>query len=157
MVELVKNKIIYTLKTEIFHLIAALTAALMVHILFGDIRYSILALAVAFFVDVDHLLDYLLAEGFRVDFKSFFSGEFFSKWGKLVIFFHGWEYVLIFLVLFLFTKTPVFAVLSIALFSHYTVDFFTNPCVDKFGYFLTFRLRNKFRFNKVLSNKNHSL
>ena len=155
--EIMRNRIIYTLKTEVFHLIAALVAALVVYMFFGDIRYSILAIVVAFFVDVDHLLDYFLAEGLKIDLKSFFSGEFFNKWKRVVIIFHGWEYVLVFLILFVFTKNPIFAVFSISLFAHYTVDVFTNRHVYKFGYFLIFRLKHKFSIAKILSQEDCNL
>ena len=71
MLKLVRNKIIYTLKTEIYHVFAALVAFLVVYILFRDVWYGILSIAIAFFVDVDHLLDYFFAEGFRIDIKNF--------------------------------------------------------------------------------------
>ncbi|MFH1566247.1 MAG: hypothetical protein ABIB98_03570 [bacterium] len=157
MLKLVRNKIIYTLKTEIYHVFAALVAFMVVYILFRDVWYGILAIAIAFFVDVDHLLDYFFAEGFRIDIKSFLSGEFFKKGKRVVIIFHGWEYVLIFLLIFMFTRNPIFAVFSIALFAHYTVDLFTNHCVHKYGYFLTFRLKHKFDFDKILSDKDPNL
>lgn len=150
MVELVKIKVIHTLKTEIYHLAAALSAALFIYLFLGDLRFSILAFAVSFFVDIDHTLDYFLAEGFKIDLKSFFSGEFFEKWKRVMIIFHGWEYVLFFLAFFVFTRNPIFLTLATALLFHYIVDLFTNTCMHKLGYFFFFRLLHRFRFKEII-------
>ena len=144
----VKKSIIHVLVTEIYHFIAAILAGVLVYILFRQPILSFVTFMVSFFVDVDHIFDYLFAEGFKVDIPSFFSGSFFEKWKKIVLPFHAWEYVFILLILFWVWGNPLFAAIAVALFSHYLVDFITNE-VTKPAYFLLYRISIGFDIKKI--------
>ena len=144
----VKKDITHVLVTEIYHFIAAILAGVLIYLLFGQLILSFLTFMISFFVDIDHLFDYLFAEGFRVDIPSFFSGAFFRKWNRIVLPFHAWEYVLILLILFWVWGNPLFAAVAVALFSHYSVDFITNE-VTKPAYFLLYRIGVGFDIKKI--------
>ena len=144
----VKKGITHVLVAEIYHFIAAILAGVLIYLLFGQLTLSFLTFMISFFVDVDHVLDYLFAEGFKVDVISFFSGAFFGKWKKIVLPFHAWEYVLILLILFWVWGNPLFAAIAVALFSHYSVDFLTNK-VTKPAYFLLYRISVGFDIKKI--------
>lgn len=152
MAALIRNEMLYTLKTEIYHFSVSLLDFFVIWAVFKDARFGALAFAVAFFVDVDHLLDYFLAEGCRLDLKSFLSGRYLGKGQRLLIIFHAWEYVLVLFVLYVLTRNPVFASLSIALFSHLCVDVITNRQVVNLGYFITYRVWNSFSQSKICNS-----
>ncbi|PIR73431.1 MAG: hypothetical protein COU40_02455, partial [Candidatus Moranbacteria bacterium CG10_big_fil_rev_8_21_14_0_10_35_21] len=69
----------------------------------------------AVLIDLDHFIDYFLAFGFNFKLDYFTHGYQFLKSDKIYVLFHGWEYVIIFLILGLFifksktAKTVIFA------------------------------------------------
>ncbi len=53
------------------------------------------ALLGGFFIDIDHLFDYVMAFGFKFNNQYFFKGYQFLKSGKLYIPLHDWELVIL--------------------------------------------------------------
>ncbi|OGH42981.1 MAG: hypothetical protein A3B53_02990 [Candidatus Levybacteria bacterium RIFCSPLOWO2_01_FULL_42_15] len=106
------------------------------------------------FLDADHLFDYFLYlykhQGgisglLKFSTKEFLSGAYFQKWQKFITPLHAWEIVIISFLLFAVSLpfANYFIATSLALTSHYIVDYFTNN-VNKKAYFITYRAKNKF-------------
>lgn len=79
-------------------------------------------------IDLDHFIDYFMTYGMRFNLTDFFQGMQFLKSGKIFVFFHAWEYLLILLIIlyFLDKKRIVVrsfvAALSLSIFLHLLVD-----------------------------------
>jgi len=103
------------------------------------------AICAGFLVDSDHLIDYLiyLKNWRKFSLKQFISSEQFVKTNKLYIFFHSWEYGLIFLILGITLNQPIITTISISYLTHLTIDQLTND-VRPTTYFILARARHGF-------------
>jgi len=132
----------WLLVTEIIHVVAYLCVGALVYFFwkkYFTIKNYILGFLFTFFIDVDHYIDMLMYDGFSLDIKRFISGEHFRESGKVYIFFHAWEYVLLVFVLFwVFRKSRIAGPLLfifLGLGVHLIVDIITNNST-----FLTYSL-----------------
>ena len=81
---------------EIAHgLVAAPFVALMIY-KSKSLKLGLFTFLVAYFIDVDHFIDFWLARGFSLDLIEFFSIQYFDEAGRAMVLFHGWEYMLFF-------------------------------------------------------------
>ena len=101
-------------------------------------------------VDIDHLLEYFLAEGLSLKIKlnKLLSGENFEKIGKIYVIFHAWEYLLLLLIIYAITQNLLFMSLFLGLLSHYIVDTISNEVVP-LAYFITYRIKVNFDIKKI--------
>ena len=70
------------------HFIAASIGGAIAFALTGDVLYSLLFFVPAFFIDVDHVLDYVLIYK-KVDFRKMLKGGFYKD--KIWVVLHSWE------------------------------------------------------------------
>jgi len=78
---------------EAVHGLLALGAAGVVWGKTKRIKLVLLAVAVAVFVDLDHLVDYLIFSGGNFRLSGFFEGEYFQATHRAIVPFHAWEWV----------------------------------------------------------------
>lgn len=107
-----------------------------------------------FLIDLDHLIDYFLAFGFNFKPDYFINGYQFLKSDKIYVLFHGWEYVIILMVIAvavknLKLKSLVFA-LALGAFFHLSADVIINNASVKF-YSIIFRSKNRFEVEKIVT------
>lgn len=105
-------------------------------------------------IDLDHLIDYFLAFGFSFKPDYFINGYQFLKSDKIYVLFHGWEYVIIMVVIAvavknLKLKSLVFA-LAFGAFFHLSTDVIINNTSVKF-YSIIFRAKNGFETEKIVT------
>lgn len=110
-----------------FHVFLSVFAGMLAGRITKEWKYALLAALVGgVLVDLDHLLDYFLQFGLTFNLQQFLSGAQFSTSGKLYIFFHAWEYVLIFSIVYFFVKhvkvKAVLLGLALGLFLHLCAD-----------------------------------
>lgn len=142
----------------LLHVVLALLAGILAWRIYGNLLIALISsLAAGVGVDFDHFIDYFLAFGFHLDLNYFASGYQFLKSDKIYIFFHGWEYVIIFLVAFYFVKNKkfktIFLAAALGLLVHLTADVALNEIPFK-SYSLAYRLANNFDIDKLLT-KDH--
>lgn len=110
-----------------------------------------------FMFDIDHCLEYTLycmGTKEKPMIKSFFSGEYFSKKRTLGVIFHGYEYILLLLLIALtafFTRVSSFCIwagILIGYTEHMILDLIGNDCSVK-GYSLIYRMLVHFDINKI--------
>lgn len=135
---------------EIGHLVFYLFGAFLVYLVkpkYLNYKSFFVGLFITFFMDADHLIDYLISQNFdflSISIKGFFSGGYFSINQKVFVFFHAWEYVVaIFAIYFLFIKDKIrfswIFFLGYGMLIHLTWDVLSygfNPMV----YFIFFRI-----------------
>ncbi len=107
-----------------------------------------------FFIDIDHLFDYVVAFGLRFRIDYFFKGYQFLKSNKIYLLLHSWELVAFIVLIVLLTfkhsnfRTLKLALLtfSIALFLHLIVDMKVDY-VSLRGYSFIYRWTHNFDLN----------
>jgi len=122
-----------------------------------------------FCIDFDHFIDYFLAFGFNFKLDYFIHGYSFLKTDKIHILFHGWEYVILLVMLgFILAKTntrPValrrnatgvkiqLLIFAIALgaFFHLGTDVVLNEGLTAKSYSLILRAKNGFQMEKTVT------
>ena len=140
------------MKHSVIHLLKHLVLALLIGILgwwiTKSFRLGLFGGLVNFFMDTDHLFEYLWWKKDRFSLRDFLTGVHFEQKGKIYVLFHGWEYVLVSLTVFGWSGNKFWLVLAIALGSHLIFDQFSWPN-HPLSYFLTYRAKNGFRLEKV--------
>lgn len=83
---------------ELFHLLLALIPPIVI-IKYHSKRSSLLlaGLIGGFFIDLDHLIDYVLAFGLKFRLDYFIKGYQFLKSDKIYVFFHSYELIMLLL------------------------------------------------------------
>lgn len=111
------------------------------------------ALSGGVLIDTDHLIDYFLAFGWNFDFDYFRRGYEFLKNGKLYLFFHGWEYFLVLILVFYVVKNKtakaIFLGLALGMLSHLFTDVALNE-VSAETYLITRRAKNNYEVEKLV-------
>lgn len=110
-----------------------------------------------FIFDCDHILEYsfyCVKNKIKPSINDFFSGEYFSKKGTLGVIFHGYEYVLLMILLFcilsLLSHSVNMLILGILIgySEHLILDLIGNDCSFR-GYSLIYRLSVKFKIELI--------
>lgn len=112
-----------------------------------------------FLIDMDHVLEYFLVYGPHFNFLYFIQGRQFLASNQLHLWFHGWEYVPVMLVLgVLFRKNKIvktiFLTLAFAVSVHLATDMIINRCSFSF-YTLTYRAERNFATQKLMSPESY--
>lgn len=141
---------------ELIHLLLTLAATgitlLLLRIKNLDIRkLTVYVLTGAFlgefFLDTDHLFDYLLAFGFSFNLKAFLHGKMFEVLHKTYVIFHAWEWIIVLWVIIYFTKKVsikyFLLAMSLGILFHLTYDTFYSHFYFQ-GYSIIFRLLHGF-------------
>ncbi len=146
-----RDNIVETFKDESIHFIAAIAVFVVLLIYYNNMAFALVGFLSSLIVDIDHLFDYFLVKGFTFDVKAVFTGEVFAASKKIILPLHGWEYAAILLFVFYVTRNPVFVSISLGLFIHYLVDFFTNH-VEPLSYFIIYRILIGFDIKRIIKN-----
>lgn len=137
------------------HVALSLLAGFLVWIIYRKPLVALLsAIASGVLVDCDHFFDYFLAYGWNFNLYYFNRGFEFMKSNKMYTVFHGWEYVLVLVILWLIFKNitvkTICLALALGLLFHLVVD----VCVDKVpvkSYSIIYKAENNFDLEKLVS------
>ena len=143
----------------IIHFLTGILSGLIVYLLWHQALISFAGGIIgAFFIDLDHFIDYLLVFKLKFRLNYFFGGYAFIKSSKLYIFFHGFEISMIEILISLTISNFILKsfLLSIGLGSlfHLVSDVWMNHIPFK-TYWLTFRLLNNFNVKKLITDKEY--
>lgn len=114
-----------------------------------------------FIFDIDHVLEYLIyciKNKQNINIKEFFSGSYFEKKNKIVLIFHGHEYVLLLLffslISFQFDKNLFlfFSGILTGYSEHMILDLIGNNCTFK-GYSILYRQFVHFKLELICNKK----
>ena len=133
------------LKDEIVHFILSIIAGVIVGYFMHNWWAVPVALISGFFIDADHLIDYFIYHRAKFNLREFFSGKTFDLSGKVYIFFHGYEYALVFAIIGLLLPNLSWLFFSLALSNmfHLIFDTISNKPIWP-TYFITYRLAKRF-------------
>lgn len=110
------------------------------------------------FVDLDHLIDYFVAFGWNFKLDYFLWGYQFLESGKIYVLFHGWEYVVILIVLVVILKSKIvksiILALALGLLFHISEDVLLNNMPIK-SYSIIYRVKNNFKIQKLVDRDHY--
>ncbi|MCX6761935.1 MAG: hypothetical protein NTY33_03815 [Candidatus Moranbacteria bacterium] len=141
------------------HLFLSLFAGLIVWRIWKKPRLAvILGLIGGFLIDLDHFIDYYLVFGWHWNWHYFRDGYQFLKSGKIYVLFHGWEYVIILVLLvFLFKNKyieTILLALALGAFFHLITDVVVDDTPIK-SYSIIYRIKHNFDIYYINSPENY--
>lgn len=133
---------------ELIHIFLGLVLFLTLNKIIHKTRYLIWAFLVSIFLDLDHLFDYFLALGFKIDIHAITQGIYFDINNKVYIILHSWELTAFLLIIGFINRRKILGkyliATSLGMFTHILLDqFWYHPPVWNF-YFLLVRILNGF-------------
>jgi hypothetical protein len=136
------------------HIAVSLVLSGILYGAFQSTGLAVASLASGIFIDLDHLLEYLVTHRMRFRTKEFLSYFYGRRYRKLFLIFHGWEWLAFLAVLSWLTNWNPWAVGSLIGFGqHMLLDqLYNGPC--PLGYFFTWRWMNGFERKAFFSDEN---
>lgn len=133
------------------HILSGIVLGTGTYIVTKDITLAGASALSAFMCDVDHILEYAVyCSLYKVkpSRKEFFSGSYFETKDRIVILFHGYEYLLIMLILTLMTHNTLVIGILLGYTLHMILDTIGNDCTF-LGYCIIYRLKVHFKLDKI--------
>lgn len=102
-------------------------------------------------IDLDHIVDYVRAHGWRLNWSKFHEACHEKYSGKLYLPLHSYELLALFFVFFRGgARQPYRVGITLAVLTHLLLDQRCNPSRRPLTYFLTDRIRKRFDANLIL-------
>jgi hypothetical protein len=102
-------------------------------------------------IDVDHIVDYVKAHGWKVNWEKVNEAKHEHYSGKLYLLLHSYELVALFFLLFRHPeKHPYRVGITLSVLTHLLLDQKCNPCRKPGTYFLCNRIRKRFQVEHLL-------
>jgi len=142
----------------LIHFLLATIACYAVYFLFRDPRAVVICFAAAILCDLDHIFEFWAAYGFTLNPIKFWKvtlskRNYFKETGKVHLFFHGWEYIIIVMIAGAVTSKYNLAVsFSLGYGLHLLWDQ-VNFGKHALSYSLLFRLQQDFDLEKIIQKK----
>jgi len=126
------------------HIATSAAIATTLYILTKSVSLAGISFFCGFLIDADHLLDYVREYGFRGSREEFFRLFYETRFNKLLLVFHAWEWVVALLLLAAYNDwNNVVLGGAIGIFQHLVFDQMTNG-VTPGGYFIGYRAAKHF-------------
>lgn len=121
-------------------------------------------------VDLDHLVDYVIAFGTSFDLNFFLKGYQFLKNDKIFVPLHAWEWIPLLLLLYILLKrqhlehrvkltkyiVTFLLAFTLGLSSHLFIDTFSNKLILH-GYSIIYRALNNFEVEKLVTEEHYRI
>lgn len=112
---------------------------------------AIASFLAGFLIDLDHVVDYVKAHGWQVNWSKVNEAKHEHYSGKLYLLLHSYELIALFFLLFRHPeKHPYRVGVTVSLLAHLLLDQKCNPCRKAGTYFLYNRIRKRFAVEHLL-------
>ena len=129
------------------HVAFSATISLLLYMIFKSWYLSLVCLLSGVFIDLDHFIDYFREQGINLDMKKFFSICDNGQFDRVILLFHGWEWVILIGVLGWSSGwNPLTTGLVIGIGHHLVLDAFYNGTSIK-AYSILWRWSKGFDFD----------
>ena len=132
------------------HLVSSLIGAGLIHGVFGNFIAAILYFISSFFIDLDHVFDYVRQFGLKsLNIRNLLDSCYEGKFTKVSLIFHSFELLIIlwiFITVFKLNILWISMVLGMSI--HLIIDQFTNKNFA-LSYFFIYRLKKNFATEKI--------
>jgi hypothetical protein len=100
-------------------------------------------------IDLDHIFDYVREHGWSFDIKKFFHIHNTAQYNRIILFWHGWEWLILWGIIAWLTDWNPWAVgILIGISQHMALDSIANG-LDLRSYSILWRWKHKFHFDTV--------
>ena len=128
----------------IHHAAISIVVSAVVWLMFRSLAATAACFLTGVFMDIDHLIDYVINYGWRFKPRNFFRAFEFECFDNVVVFLHSWEFIAVYLVLlWMIDWKPVALGALIGVFVHLLLDHLFNDHSQP-AYFLSYRLFHRF-------------
>jgi len=133
------------LKEEFTHFTLSILVGLVIGYFFHNYWSVVAVLITGFLIDSDHLIDYFVFSKGRFNYSQFKSGSYFDDSGKVYVFFHGFEFAIILIILGIVVSNLSWLFFSLG-FSNLIQLLFDTVANKPIWptYFITFRIAKNF-------------
>lgn len=105
-------------------------------------------------IDLDHIVDYVTAHGWKVSWFHFNEAAHEKYSGKLYLPLHSFELLALFFLLFKGPQRQPYRVgITLSILTHLLLDQRCNPSRKPLTYFLAHRIRKRFDANEILAHR----
>jgi hypothetical protein len=112
---------------------------------------AITTFLVGWLIDLDHVVDYVKAHGWTLNWERFSEAKHEHYSGKLYLLLHSYELIALFFLFFRHpSKHPYRVGITVSLLTHLLLDQKCNPCRKAGTYFLSNRIRKRFEVKHLL-------
>ena len=122
-------------------------------LLFGitkSVGITMVSFFTGFLIDIDHVFDYVREYGFQVSREKFFRVFYENRFRKLLLVFHGWEWIGILFLLARYCDRSGWALgMAIGALQHLVLDQIGNTVTGP-GYFFVYRIWKRFAAGAVV-------
>lgn len=144
-----KSKFIIKLSLDLFlHFSLTFILSWWIYAKTASLFYIFMFALGGIFIDLDHLVDYFLFYKDIFSIKNFFKGSCLKESGKIYLFLHSWEIVIVLLIASLILKSGGLFIFSSGLCLHLSVDNLLRR--KPLLYFLSHRFARKFDLKTIL-------
>jgi len=132
------------------HITVSAAAAVPLYYITGSKTVAATSFFWGFLIDTDHVIDYLREYGLRFDLKGFFHSFYETRFRKLVLLFHAWEWVALLAVLiWCGNRSSVILGLLVGTVHHLLLDQFGNGPTN-LGYSIIYRACRRFSTMEII-------
>jgi hypothetical protein len=78
-----------------YHIAASTVISGILYAVFNSWAMSASSFVTGILIDIDHIVDYSIAHGLRIDIKDFFKFFYEERYRRITLILHGWEWLLI--------------------------------------------------------------
>lgn len=112
---------------------------------------AVASFLVGWLIDLDHVVDYVKAHGWKPNWELFNEAKHEHYSGKLYLLLHSYELIALFFLLFRHPERHPYRVgITLSLLTHLLLDQKCNPSRRAGTYFLTHRIRKRFDVKHLL-------
>lgn len=131
---------------ESIHFFVSFLIALFVFYRYGSWKLVAIVFLVGFFLDIDHLVDWILANGSLDDIVT---GHYFASSQKAYVLLHSWELLIPWWIYIIyFKKFDLGWVVTLAFIGHLLIDQFSYS-TQPITYFLSYRILVDFQLDRL--------
>ncbi|MBN2120855.1 MAG: hypothetical protein JW734_07370 [Candidatus Omnitrophica bacterium] len=131
------------------HAGTSVIGAVLIYFFYKNPFYILSFFIGSIFIDLDHFIDYFLYYGFRFNLRKFVGVEYLAS-GKVYMFIHSWEILIILLSVSLIFRLDYLFFFSIGMSIHLLIDTFHE--IRPLFYSIFFRMHKKFNAHVLCPN-----
>lgn len=114
---------------------------------------AVASLIAGIFIDIDHVFDFVREYGATLNSKLFFESFYTTRYKKIVLLFHGWEWIILLALVAIYQQYPALLTgITLGMLHHLIADQMTNT-KNKWCYFFIYRLSKNFQTKIIIPGK----
>jgi len=133
------------------HIITSAGVSCANYMVYRSRKAALASFLVGFAMDLDHIVDYIRAHGWKMDWARFSEASHEKYSGKLYLPLHSYELLALFFFLFKGpARQPYRVGITMSVLTHLLLDQRCNPSRKAGTYFLAHRIRKRFNAHEIL-------